>query len=166
MKAQYSVSIFVIILYNGATEPAHIRILMNKLDSKLNVSQRFVIVDDDSINNMVSRFIILRQNKDAEIHVFTDPELALFGISELVSSSNNDLETIIFLDINMPIMSGWDFLQALEDLGTSALRKFRIYMLSSSLDPKDKQKIDTHSMIAGFFSKPLTINHLDTISGL
>ncbi|CAG5074798.1 hypothetical protein DYBT9623_05486 [Dyadobacter sp. CECT 9623] len=130
----------------------------------LSESQRFIIVDDDSVNNLVSTFIIQRHQKDAEIHVFVDPELALNSIQEIIDTNHN-VKTIILLDINMPIMNGWEFLEELAKLKESAMSGFRIFMLSSSMDLIDKAKVESHTLVSGFFSKPLSLNHLSTACG-
>jgi CheY-like chemotaxis protein len=130
------------------------------------LSQRFIVVDDDRVNNLVSKFVILRHNKNAEIHVYTDPELALEGIQDLTGDNiKNPLDTIILLDINMPIMSGWEFLEGFQNLDEGTREKFRIFMFSSSIDPRDRQRAESNRLVCGFFSKPLSTHHLQIACG-
>ena len=128
------------------------------------VLQRYIVVDDDRMNNLVSKFIIKRYNKEAEIQIYTDPELALAEICELSSNADDQCQTTILLDINMPMMNGWEFLEEFKNLNLSTDKQFRIYMISSSIDPGDKQRAADHLLISGFFSKPLNVEHLKMTS--
>jgi CheY-like chemotaxis protein len=71
---------------------------------------------------------------------------------------------IIFLDINMPEMNGWDFLEALQELPSHLSNKCRIVMLSSSIDTADIRKARTYAMVEDFISKPLTVDKLNRIA--
>ena len=68
---------------------------------------------------------------------------------------------VIFLDINMPIWDGWDFLDEIIKLELQHL--FEIYMVSSSTNPYDKEKAESYPMIKGFLTKPLEIEALKLI---
>lgn len=137
---------------------------MAELAHSQSVLQRYIVVDDDRMNNLVSKFIIQRHNKEAEIQVYTDPELALVKICELRSNADDQCQTTILLDINMPMMNGWEFLEQFKNLKLSTNKQFRIYMISSSIDPSDKQRAADHLLISGFFSKPLNVEHLKMTS--
>ena len=127
---------------------------------------RFMVVDDDRINNLVSRFMILRHCKNAELQLFTDPEIALEVVYEMATSIDDESETVILLDINMPGISGWEFLERFAVLEETARKKFRIYLFSSSIDSNDLERAANHLMLSGFFSKPLTENHLNIALGI
>ena len=70
----------------------------------------FIIVDDDAINNLLCQLIIEQQHPNAVIETFTDPQLALQHISSNTHGAIMS-KAIILLDINMPVISGWDFLK-------------------------------------------------------
>ena len=127
------------------------------------IRYRYIVVDDDQMNNMVSKFIIQRHDKQAEIQLFTDPEVALDDIFGDSSSEDHQLQSIILLDINMPMMNGWEFLDHVENLRQHTRNHFRIYMISSSIDLSDKKRAEDHFLLSGFFSKPLNADHLKTI---
>jgi CheY-like chemotaxis protein len=67
---------------------------------------------------------------------------------------------VIFLDINMPVMNGWEFLDALGKKTTEIAEIPHIYLLSSSLDPVDKNKASQINLVKGFISKPLEIEKI------
>ncbi|WP_159470358.1 response regulator [Dyadobacter sp. 3J3] len=122
--------------------------------------QRFIVIDDDKINNLVSKFVINRFTKDAQLNVYTDPEVALDFIARLNQDSEDRLNTLVLLDINMPRMNGWEFLEALKATNFTYPAHFKIFIISSSIDPADIKRAEEHDMVSGFFSKPLTTDYL------
>ena len=127
--------------------------------------QRFIVVDDDRINNLVSKFTIMKHCTTAELQLFMDPEYALDFINGMVSRGDDYSGTVILLDINMPGMNGWEFLDHFAKLEDSVRKQFRIFLFSSSIDLVDKQRAANHPMLSGFFSKPLSTHHLNIALG-
>lgn len=68
---------------------------------------------------------------------------------------------IILLDINMPVMNGWEFLDALSQEATAT---FRLYVVSSSVNPEDIRRAESYPIVSGFISKPLPPEALDEIA--
>src|SRR5688572_27453546 len=97
---------------------------------------RFIIVDNDPVNNLLCRLAIEDAVADADILDFTDPIKAFEYISVYHQCSNH--MNILLLDINMHIWSGWDFADHFEKLDEKIKSHFQIYMLSSSIDNNDK----------------------------
>lgn len=118
---------------------------------------RFMVVDDDPLNNMVCKYIILKYDKEAEITLFTDPEKALESIHDTFSGAMEKIDTVIFLDINMPVINGWEFLEAFEKMDEKIHQQITIYILSSSIDQGDIEKADKNPFVKGYFPKPLSI---------
>ncbi|WP_289042029.1 response regulator [uncultured Zobellia sp.] len=120
------------------------------------------IVDDDDIY----RFTIIQSAKFLEIEhktsVFPNGEEALNYIKE---NQNNPeaLPHLILLDIDMPIMDGFQFLKAYESLEANMSKKIAIYMVSSSVDPEDIEKAKSYTSVIDYLSKPLKSDELKAI---
>jgi len=76
-------------------------------------------------------------------------------------SGIDELPELIFLDINMPIMNGWEFLELLTGRGANKTPK--IYMLTSSISPDDIKKSEDHPMVTNYITKPLSLAKLQSI---
>jgi two-component SAPR family response regulator len=83
-------------------------------------------------------------------------------LQELVKD-NDDLPEIIFLDIRMPIKTGFDFLIEFQDIQSPQKNAVKIVMLSSSLDPSDHKKVIEFNNVTDFLGKPLTSELLKSI---
>jgi CheY-like chemotaxis protein len=68
----------------------------------------------------------------------------------------NESTSIILLDLNMPIMSGWEFLERFEELDEIIKKQVKIYILSSSVDPRDKERAGKNKDVEDYIVKPLT----------
>ena len=115
---------------------------------------RFIIVDNDSVNNLLCDLAIKDAVADANIIAFTDP-LKAYDYIQTNKESSNDMN-ILFLDINMPIWSGWDFLDHFDKLDDAIKNRFKIYMLSSSIDNNDKLRVAENQNVVDYIEKPLT----------
>jgi len=120
----------------------------------MNTVRNYLIVDDDPVNNAISRIAIKRTLGDVVIKIFTLPEEGLAFIqNEYIESL---VPTVLFLDINMPSLTGWEFMEQFEKFSEEIKEQIRIYILSSSVDQRDKDKAKVNKYIKGFISKPLS----------
>lgn len=117
-------------------------------------SIRFILIDDDMVNNFLSGLFIEAVVGKSEIQSFDDPEKGLEYIT--AEYSNNKNPTLLFLDINMPILSGWDFLEEFDKFDEKIKDCFKIYMLSSSFHPDDEQRARDNKNVAGYIEKPIS----------
>jgi CheY-like chemotaxis protein len=113
----------------------------------------FLLIDDDDIFNYLSKRILLKSDVANSIIDFTNAKSAL----DFIKSTDSEID-IILLDINMPIMNGFDFLDSFIRL---ANKQISVYMLTSSIDDADMIKSLKYPCVKGYFSKPLTT---DTIA--
>jgi two-component system chemotaxis response regulator CheY len=115
----------------------------------------FIIIDDDQLNNMICSRIIDLTLPGSGISTFTSPEN---GVDYLSSNyiTPRDNPAILFLDINMPSLTGWDVLDKISAFPERVKENLKIYMLSSSVDQQDKEKAGNHPLVSGYVTKPLS----------
>lgn len=118
------------------------------------------LIDDDEIQNFINEKIILRFIPHVTISKYLSAQSA---IDDLRTAT--DIPDVILLDINMPMMTGWDFMNIVEteNLYAPAGKAIKIYILSSSKDPSDIEKMNEYTRLLGFFHKPLTLPNLQNI---
>lgn len=112
------------------------------------------LVDDDPINNLINRRLLEKVGISDRIVEFLSGEVAL----EMLSAEPMDSKVLILLDINMPVMNGWEFLD--KYISILPHRNDKILILSSSIDFQDRQKAKGYAEVRGFIEKPL---HLDIL---
>ncbi len=110
-----------------------------------------MLIDDDEPTNFLSKMHIEDAQCAEHIQVVDSGRKAL----EYIAKSNNGPE-LIFLDVNMPAMNGWEFLERYKELEKTKQGKIIIIMLTTSLNPDDKERAGNVPQIAGFENKPLT----------
>lgn len=121
------------------------------------------IVDDDKLNNLLGVHLIRKAVATADVTCFEFPAEALKYFHQLSQEVMSEQPHVILLDINMPEISGWDFLFEFEQLAVDFKRHFDIYMVTSSIDPQDRRRADAIDFIKGFISKPLRADILKSI---
>ncbi|RYY60693.1 MAG: response regulator [Chitinophagaceae bacterium] len=124
-----------------------------------------LLVDDDEPTNFLSQMIVEAAACANDIQVASSGADALWyltGDNEKEKSTRPQPD-LIFLDINMPAMNGWEFLQQYEALGERKNDNRVIIMLTTSLNPDDKLKAERITSVKGFEHKPLTEEKLNGI---
>lgn len=117
--------------------------------------KQFVVVDDDPQNNSLTKIAIRRALGDIPVTDFIDPDEGLEYIGKDFDLDVANEKVILLLDINMPTMSGWEFLEACEKFSDNIKKQFHIYMLSSSVDPSDIDRATSNPLVINFIEKPL-----------
>lgn len=113
------------------------------------------LVDDDDTFVFITKRIIEKTDCVKEIKVFGNGLDALNYLKENLNSEYN-LPEIIFLDLSMPIMDGWQFLDEFTSLESKRTSKIIIYICSSSISPHDIMKAKRMSAVTDFIIKPVT----------
>ena len=123
-----------------------------------------LLIDDDPITNMINTKIIEKGlDLDYKVVAFTNPYEAIQQLQQWSASAEDEFPGILFLDINMPQMDGWEFLEEFQKLPASALEKCSVVMLSSSIDRDDIERSRTYKVVREFISKPLTADILKAL---
>jgi len=113
------------------------------------------VIDDDSIHQRIAQIMIEKHQLFEKYTSYTDAEKAYVFLKENVQNPDL-LPDIILLDLNMPVTDGWDFLDLYENIKKDLGKLIRIFIVTSSVDDKDKLKAKTYSSVVGFISKPLS----------
>ena len=117
------------------------------------------VVDDDPIYQIIINKIIQRSEMFSEISSYKNGKEAFDSLSEAIDK-DGDLPDIILLDINMPVMDGWEFMEALGEIQPKFKRQIIVYIVSSSIAVEDKNTSKTYTNILGYLSKPVSVNDL------
>lgn len=119
-----------------------------------------LLVDDDDTAIYLNKTIFSRLEATEKLLVARNGFEALTLLTQNCPGEN--CPTLILLDVNMPIMNGFEFLEAYKELELEQKKMTIIFMLTSSLNPRDLEKVQK-SNIAGFINKPLTKKALQEI---
>ncbi len=120
--------------------------------------KQLIFIDDDNPTNVYHR-IIVEQSELCEEAIFFEGAVEAYEyFKELVKQDNYILPDLIFLDINMPVMNGWDFIEEFKKLNIPT--PLFIVLLTTSLSMMDKERADEIGLIHKFLNKPLEVENL------
>ena len=119
-----------------------------------------IIVDDDPIVRLVIQRMIHSIDSSVDCHQCDNGEVGLSVIEKLQDVADY---VVVLLDINMPVLNGWEFLDRLQQLNIVASDKFKLYMITSSTDASDKIKARSYPVIKKLYPKPLSKQDLKDI---
>jgi CheY-like chemotaxis protein len=120
----------------------------------------FIVIDDSKLDCFIAEKIIRNTGKSDGVKSFTQATEALEFIK---NNAAGNIKTIILVDIQMPVMNGFEFVAAFEQLSTEITDRYTIYVLSSSINENDLNRIRHHPSVKHFLNKPLTSNTLATV---
>ena len=121
-----------------------------------------MLIDDNETDNFISKRIIEITEFAKRVEVKNSGQHALEYLSEHANDTHQ-LPSLIFLDINMPVMDGFMFLYEFENLPEPVREKCRVIILSSSDNKRDIDKIINNKSVIQYITKPLTQNVLEEI---
>lgn len=118
------------------------------------------LIDDDRIFIFAAKRILKATNFCNNFTIYNNGAEALTGLKAIIKSGQN-IPDLILLDLNMPIMDGWQFLDEFVKIENS--KKITLYIVSSSIDPADSEKAKQYEQITDFIVKPITKDALTKI---
>lgn len=122
----------------------------------------FIIIDDTELDHFIAQKMIGNANRSCSITSFLDATLAL----EHIRADNYDSDTkliLIFLDIYMPLMNGFEFIEEFEKFDQALQDKYYIIALTSTRDVSDLNRINSYRSFKNMINKPLTAVDLSTL---
>lgn len=151
------VEAYGIYLLTGFSSP--LTISLREMQKKLEI---VYVVDDDDIYQYVIKKKIEKRNIANQIKTFKNGHDAIEYLN-LVANSHEKLPDVIFLDINMPVMDGWDFLQEYTELKSRLKKKINLYVVSSSIHQSDIERAKNIREVTDYIIKPMNDEQLDEI---
>ncbi|SEI37395.1 Response regulator receiver domain-containing protein [Dyadobacter koreensis] len=129
---------------------------MNKLNT-------VCVIDDDLIYSIAIKHIINRSEISTDTQFFKNGQPALEYFKQNLTNIAS-LPDVILLDLNMPILDGWQFLDKYEPLVNQISKTIPVYIVSSSVDEEEYKKAKTFQTVKDFIVKPITVERLQQIA--
>lgn len=123
------------------------------------------VIDDDPIYQIIMKKIILKSELFSSIRSFSNGREAIKALNK---SINNEavFPNIILLDIEMPVLDGWGFMEEMAVLKSQINSEIQIYISSSSIAIEDKERARNNSGILGYMAKPISLDDLVKITSV
>ena len=125
-----------------------------------------MLIDDNEIDNLINQKMIEAASLCENIYTHTGAKSAiefLKNLEKMADSVNDFFPELIFLDIDMPLMDGFQFLDEFEKLSNDTKGKIKIVMLTSSINPQDMSKAKKYPYVKKYINKPLTQENLEKL---
>jgi CheY-like chemotaxis protein len=120
--------------------------------------KKVLLIDDDSITNFINSTVVKKAGLGDLIKIVLNGQEALEYIKQDCKAENN-YPDLIFVDINMPVMDGFEFVKEFQKLKIKAVEEIEIVVLTTSSDPRDIQK--TKKLGIKILRKPLSIRMIE-----
>jgi CheY-like chemotaxis protein len=128
-----------------------------------------LLIDDNDIDNFINERMVRGCRFADVVYVNTSTRSAIEFLRNLTVNPNIQQDvypTVIFLDINMPILDGFQFLEELEKYDSDFVKQLKVVMLTSSINPEDEEKARKSKLVKDFLHKPLTEDSLKKLMNL
>lgn len=121
-----------------------------------------LLIDDDKFTNFYNEKIVTKHNSFKNVVSVTSGKEALDYLTNAFNNNNN-IPDVIFLDLNMPAMNGWEFIEEYKKLDINYTSKIDLVILTTSSNPDDFERSQDIDAVNGYINKPLSLDILDDI---
>ena len=125
--------------------------------------ETILCIDDDPITLMLSKMVISKAFFSNEIATAKNGEEALQYFDTIKKTNSINKIQLVFLDLNMPLMDGWEFLNSFNTSEYAEFHNIKIIILSSTIDPEDLAKSKKYPMVIDFLPKPISKEMLELL---
>ncbi|WDF79792.1 response regulator [Mucilaginibacter sp. KACC 22773] len=132
------------------------------MDQK-NTTSNILVIDDGEIDNIIFEKVVKRVMSNSNIDACYDAKSAIDKLMHISNTAPHLFPDYIFLDLTMPVMDGWDFLDEYRRLNIDPLKQSKIYLLSSSISIKDINRSRMNPLVFDFISKPMNRQKAEAI---
>jgi CheY-like chemotaxis protein len=116
--------------------------------------KKVYLIDDDDIFVFLTKKTILKVTANVDVEVFSDGLQAISHLKQ-IKDQPELLPDVIFLDLNMPVMDGWEFLAEYQEIYSSFAKENELYIVSSSISPHEMERSKGINAVSEFIIKPL-----------
>ncbi len=122
-------------------------------------------IDDDRVTQMLNQMIFSRTAFAKKCLPFINGDEAINYFQQLteMAGTPDNTPAVIFLDLNMPIIGGWEFMAKMKEKFIHQFPGIKVVILSSSIDPDEKKRADENPNVIAFLNKPLTMDMINTL---
>ncbi|HTG57381.1 MAG TPA: response regulator [Niabella sp.] len=125
-----------------------------------------LVVDDDPVFKLIARKLFERSGDFFEVTFAENGLEAIELLRAIIDEKLKSIPDIILLDIEMPIMNGWGFMEEFVKLPEEATQDISVYTVSSSIAQEDKNRTASYPQIKAYITKPLTVDIIRSIAGI
>ncbi|PZR37511.1 MAG: response regulator [Azospira oryzae] len=122
---------------------------------------QYLIIDDNEIDQLVTGKLLRTKLGATRIQVFNNGKE---GLDWMMGNADPNLAIVVFLDIKMPMMNGFEFMDRFKKLSENIKSRSRIFMLSSTLDPEEIERAIRYEHVDTILEKPLSIDQLSNLT--